>query len=62
MIARNQHSLRPWFASGMEYILIQADDSPQSLKAAQILENTGDCLFDLSLDGPRLRSVFFISL
>ena len=50
-----------WSAGGMGYILIQADDSPQSLKAVQILENTSDCLFDLSLDGPRLRPVFLIS-
>ena len=47
-----------WFASGIGYILMQADDSPQCLKAVQILENTGDCLFDLYLGGPRLRPVF----
>ena len=47
-----------WCAGGMGYILMQADDSPQCLKAIQILENTGYCLFDLSLDGPRLRPVF----
>ena len=46
-------------ADVMGCILIQADDSSQSLKAVQILENTGDCLFDLSLDGPRLRPIFF---
>ena len=38
---------------------MQADDSPQSIEAVQKLENTGDCLFDLSLDEPRLRPVFF---
>ena len=49
-----------WSAGGMGYILMQADDSPQSLKAVQMLENTEDCLFNLSLDGLRLRPVFFI--
>ena len=47
-----------WSAGGMGYILMQADDS---LKAVQILENTSDCLFDLSLDGPRLGPIFLIS-
>ena len=38
---------------------MQVDDSPQSIEAVQKLENTGDCDFDLSLDGPRLIPVFF---
>ena len=48
-----------WSAGGMGYLLMQADDSPQSIEAVQKLESTGDCTFDLSLDGPRLRPVFF---
>ena len=34
---------------------MHADDSPQ------LLEDTGECLFDLSLAGPHLRPVFFRS-
>ena len=48
-----------WSAGDMGYILMQADDSPQSIEAVQKLENTEDCDFVLSLDGPRLRPVFF---
>ena len=43
----------------MSYILIQTDESPQSLAALTLLEDTDECTFDLSLDGPRLRPVFF---
>ena len=38
---------------------MKADESPQSLAALTLLEATGECTFDLSLDGPRLRPVFF---
>ena len=48
-----------WSAGGMGYLIMQADDSPQYIEAVQKLENTGDCAFDVSLDGPRLRPVFF---
>ena len=48
-----------WSAGGMGYILMQPDDSPESLKAIKHLAATGECLFDLSLDGPRLRPVRF---
>ena len=50
-----------WSTGGMGYILMQADESPQSLAVLTLLEDTGECIFDLSLDGPRLRSVFFNS-
>ena len=43
----------------MGYILTQADKFPQSLAALTLLGDTGKCTFDLSLDGPRLRLVFF---
>ena len=48
-----------WSDGGMGYILIQADDTSQSMAAVQLLEETGECTFDLSLDGPRLKPVFF---
>ena len=48
-----------WSAGRMDYILIQANDTSQSVAAVQLLEETGECSFDLSLDGPRLRPVFF---
>ena len=37
---------------------MEADDSPQSLKAVKTLENTGDSMLDLSLDGPRVWPFF----
>ena len=40
---------------------MEADDSPQSLKAVKTLENTGDSMLDLSLDGPRVWP-FFLNL
>ena len=45
----------------MGYILTQADKFPQSLVVLTLLGDTGKCTFDLSLDGPRLRLVFFDS-
>ena len=38
---------------------MQADDPPQFWVVLKLLEDIGECAFDLSLDGPRLRSVFF---
>ena len=48
-----------WSDGGMGYILMQADESYQSLAALTFLEATGDYTFNLSLDSPRLRPVFF---
>ena len=45
----------------MGYILMQTGDSPQSLIAVKLLEDTDNCAFDLSLDGTQLRPVFFKS-
>ena len=50
-----------WSAGGMGYILMQPDDSSDSIAAIHHLADTGKCLFDLSLDGPRLRPVLFES-
>ena len=38
---------------------MQADDSPQLLVALKVLDDTGECTFDLTLDGPQLRSMLF---
>ena len=43
----------------MGYILMQSDDSPDSLTAIKHLAATGKYLFDVSLDGPKLRPVLF---
>ena len=48
-----------WSAGGMGYILMQADDTSQSVATFQLLKEKGECAFDLSLDGPRLIPVFF---
>ena len=48
-----------WSTGGMGYILMQVDDFPQSIEAVQTLENTGDFIFNLSLDGPRFPTYFF---
>ena len=37
---------------------MQADDTSQSVATLQLLEDKGKCIFNLSLDGPRLRPVF----
>ena len=38
---------------------MQPDASPTSLATKKHLVTTSECLFDLSLDGPRLRPVLF---
>ena len=48
-----------WSTGGMGYILMQPDDSPDSLAAITHLATTGECLFHISLDGPRLRPLLF---
>ena len=48
-----------WSAGGIGYILMQPNDSSYSIAAMKYLVDTGECLFDLSLDGPRLRPVLF---
>ena len=48
-----------WSAHGMGFILCQPDDSSESTSAITTLQNTGDCLFGLTLKGPRLRPISF---
>ena len=43
----------------MGYILMYPDDSPDSLVAMKHLATTCECVFDVSLDSPRLRPVLF---
>ena len=50
-----------WSAGGMGYILMQPDNSPESLAAILHLESTGECLFDCKRFGPRLMPVIFYS-
>ena len=48
-----------WSANGMRYILMQPDNCSESIQALAILEESGDCTFELSLKGPRLHPVLF---
>lgn len=48
-----------WSAEGMGWILMQPADDEESQEAIKILLETGECLFDLSPNGPRLRPVAF---
>ena len=50
-----------WSATGMGYILMQPDNSVEARAATEKLLNTGECDFDLSLNGARLRPVLFNS-
>jgi len=43
----------------MGWILMQPADDAESLKAAVLLKETGECLFDLSMAGARLKPIFF---
>ena len=46
-------------ATGMGYNLIQPDDNTEARTATSKLLNRGECDFDLSSDGTRLRPVLF---
>ena len=48
-----------WSTGDIEYILMKTDDVSQSLAVIQLLEDIGECTFDLSFDGPRLWPVLF---
>ena len=50
-----------WSVEGMGYILLQPDDSKEANDASIKLPETGECDFDMSLKGPRLRPVCFNS-
>ena len=44
-----------WSALGMIFILMQPCDDAASRKATEHLLKTGECLFELGADGPRLQ-------
>ena len=48
-----------WSSFGMGWILMQPADDKESLEAIKTLDNTGECLFDLTSTGPRLLPVAF---
>ena len=48
-----------WSATGMEFIVIQLDNSPESLLELHHLSNTGECRFDLTMKDARLCHVAF---
>ena len=48
-----------WSTSDMGYILVQLNYSLESLTILNHLVETGDCGFELSLDGPRLSAILF---
>ena len=45
----------------MGYVLMQPDDYAAFLAAIKYLSLTSECLFDRSLDEPRLRPILFRS-
>ena len=46
-------------AEGMGWILMQPADDSESKSALRELRSTGNCSFDLSLEGPRLQPIAF---
>ena len=46
-----------WSARGMSWILMQPADDDASVKATATLKKTGDFLFDLDMEGPRLKHI-----
>jgi hypothetical protein len=48
-----------WSAAAFGFILMQPDDSAESVAAMDHLLFTGECMFDLTLKGARLRPVRF---
>ena len=58
-------SSRPTFlktdysALGMVYIVMQPEDSEAAREATKKLIETVECVFDLTMEGPRLRPIAF---
>jgi len=46
-----------WSARGMSWILIQPADDDASVKATATLKKIGEFLFDLDMEGPRLKPI-----
>ena len=50
-----------WIVEGMVWILIHPADNEESQQAVQLSCETGECIFDLSKNGARLRPLEFVS-
>ena len=50
-----------WSSKGIGWILIQPSDDNKSIKAVAHLRITGECLFELSNNGSRLKAIEFSS-
>ena len=50
-----------WSARGMSWILMQPADDDASVKATDTLNNTGEFLFDIDMEGPRLKPIKYES-
>ena len=59
--SRSTFLKKDWSTGEMDYILMHSDESLYSLAVIKHLAATGDCLFDVSLDSPRLKHVLFWS-
>ena len=46
-------------ALGMAYIIMQPEDSAAAREATKKLEDEGECSFNISMNGPRLKPVAF---
>ena len=50
-----------WSARGISWILMQpAHDDDASVKAIDTLKKTGEFLFDLDMEGPRLKPIKYV--
>ena len=47
-----------WSAEGMGWILMQPADDKESQLATKLLKDKGECKFDLSMNGARLKPIF----
>ena len=50
-----------WSAEDIDWIIMQPAKDVESSRATKELLDTGNCLFDLSKDGPRLQPIQFES-
>ena len=48
-----------WSAEGMGWIMMQPADDDESVAATKIVLETGECIFDLTKNGARLRPTGF---
>ena len=45
---------KDWSTEGMGWIMMQPANDAESIQATEILRKTGECLFDLIMNGARL--------